>query len=145
MKKPSAHNDPGRAAGAGQPPAVSEETDEALGSTASPDVLKLALEREKLALEREKLALEREQLHLDRDRWQADLRLYDRRRRLFVLPGVSVAAALVFCVIGMAVGALVRRPPTIQLDARKVDSPLLLKSENGTEERRTVAYLLLVK
>jgi hypothetical protein len=137
--------DSGAAAAAAAAAGVAEEVDVALGSETDPVVLKAALEREKLALERERLALEREQLRLDRERWQADRLLYDRRRKIFVLPGVSVAVSVVFCLIGIAIGSFLRKPATIQLDARKVDSSFLLKSGEDGEPRPAIAYLLMMK
>jgi len=121
-----------------------DETDAVLTTEADEKVLKVALEREKMALERERISYEREQLQLDREKWEADRKFYDRRRRLFVVPGVTVLLVVIFCLVGIGIGALVRRPSTIRLDAEKID-PMLIKADDGTGEREAVAYLLLMK
>ena len=120
------------------------ETDAVLTTEADENVLRVALEREKMALERERVSYEREQLQLEREKWEADRRFYDRRRQLFVVPGVTVLLVLIFCLVGIGIGTFLRRPATIQLDTQKID-PMLIKTDDGTGEREAVAYLLLMK
>ena len=120
------------------------EMDAVLTTEADENVLRVALEREKMALERERVSYEREQLQLEREKWEADRKFYDRRRLLFVVPGVTVLLVVIFCLVGIGIGTFLRRPATIQLDTQKID-PMLIKTDDGTGEREAVAYLLLMK
>lgn len=103
----------------------------------------MELKLEKMALEREMLAHEREKLLLERDKWQTE-REWHERRRAILSPVFGVVITILSGLVGIGIGYLIPRQPTISLDATRVD-PALFGVPAAGEGKEPVTYLLMVR
>ena len=108
-------------------------------------LVEMELEREKIALERERLAHEREKLALERMRLRSDSDLYRRKHRYALSPAMAVLIALVFLLAGLGIGGFALRRRGIEMSAKQLESPVILKSAADGSEREATAYVLFVK
>lgn len=108
-------------------------------------LVELELERDKIALERERLSHEREKLSLERLKLKTESDLYQRQKRYIVTPMLAAAIAVCFLLVGVGFAVMFSRRGRIEVDTRKLDAPIILKSAVDGTEREATAYLIFTK